>query len=80
MTHRAMDCREAVELLQDFLKQELTAERAAAVRAHLDRCTHCEGHACWERAFLAALRTAGRRECCPEALRAELLRRLRAGD
>ena len=31
MTEPRLDCREARELLQDFLKDELTAERAAAV-------------------------------------------------
>ena len=80
MTEPRLDCREARELLQDFLKDELTAERAAAVRAHLDRCRHCDGHACWERRFLEALQAAGRQECCPRALREALLRHLHPTD
>lgn len=77
MSGDAIDCRKAVALLQDYLKQELTPEHAAEVQAHLDRCGHCDDHARWERHFLAALTEATRKECCPARLRAELLRRIR---
>lgn len=78
MSDSRFDCGRALDLLQDFLKQELTPEVAAQVRTHLDRCGHCDDHAQWERHFLAAIEAAARGGKCPEAFRQDLLRRLRA--
>lgn len=70
-------CREAVALLDDWLKAELTPELAARVRDHFERCRPCFRHAEFERRFLEELEAAGRGELCPERLRAALLREIR---
>ena len=74
------DCREALELLADWLKQELTPEHAARVREHFERCRPCFQHAEFERRFLEELEAAGRCERCPERLREALRREIRGAD
>jgi anti-sigma factor (TIGR02949 family) len=74
----AIDCREAHARLQDFLKEELTQERAEEVAAHLERCRPCFKEARFEESFLLMLRTKTARTCCPHALRARILDALRA--
>jgi anti-sigma factor (TIGR02949 family) len=73
-----IDCHEAAARLQDFLKQELTPELAAEVRAHLDRCRPCFDHAKFEQSFLIMLETRARRCGCPDSLRARIVSTLRA--
>jgi len=73
-------CREAIALLEDWLKEELTPELAGRVRAHFDRCRPCFRHAEFERRFLAELEAAGRGERCPDQLRSDLLREIRGAD
>lgn len=36
-----IDCRKAMELLSDFLDDELTAELRQAIEQHLQRCHRC---------------------------------------
>ena len=72
-----IDCREAVQRLQDYLKQELTPELEAELRAHLERCRPCEGYARFEANFLLMLQTRGRRDSCPGKLRTRILALLR---
>jgi anti-sigma factor (TIGR02949 family) len=72
----SLECREAIARLQDYLKQELTPERAGELRAHLEHCRPCEGYARFERSFLEMLE-ARAHHCCPEELRARVLRDLR---
>ena len=74
----AIDCREARARLQDFLKEELTRERAAEVVAHLERCRHCFSESRFEASFLLMLRSKTRHTCCPNALRDRILDALRA--
>jgi anti-sigma factor (TIGR02949 family) len=74
----AIDCREARERLQDYLKEELTVERAAEVAAHLERCRHCFSQAKFEESFLLMLRIKSQRTCCPNALKERILAALRA--
>ena len=74
----AIDCREARDRLQDYLKEELTAERAAEVAAHLVRCRHCFSQAKFEESFLLMLKVKARGTCCPNALRERILAALRA--
>jgi anti-sigma factor (TIGR02949 family) len=74
-----LDCREALELLQDFLRQELTPEVEAAVTRHLAGCRPCLRHGEFERNFLAALERAVGRDRCPEAVRERILAGLREG-
>ncbi|HUR95764.1 MAG TPA: zf-HC2 domain-containing protein [Gemmatimonadales bacterium] len=74
----SIDCRQATARLHDFLKQELTPEVAADMRAHLDKCRPCFEHARFEQSFLAMLETRAERCSCPEALRARIVTVLRA--
>jgi anti-sigma factor (TIGR02949 family) len=72
-----LDCREAIARLQDYLKQELTPELEAEMRAHLDYCRPCLGYARFERSFLQMLEARARHCGCPDELRARVLRELR---
>jgi anti-sigma factor (TIGR02949 family) len=73
-----IDCREAAERLQDYLKRELTPEVEAAVRAHLERCSPCFSQARFEENFLLALERRARECGCPGSLRARIVSVLRA--
>jgi anti-sigma factor (TIGR02949 family) len=74
----AIDCREAKARLQDYLKQELTAETAAEVRAHLDRCRGCFTHARFEETLVILIEARARRDTCPGPLREKIVALLRA--
>jgi anti-sigma factor (TIGR02949 family) len=71
-----LDCREAVARLQDYLKHELTPERAEELKAHREYCRPCLGHARFEQRFLEMLEAKARRSCCPDELRARIMREL----
>jgi anti-sigma factor (TIGR02949 family) len=73
-----LDCEQALALLDDYLKRELTPELVAEVKVHLGRCQDCEGHARFEQSFLTMLETCARKETCPKELRARILAALRA--
>jgi anti-sigma factor (TIGR02949 family) len=73
-----IDCNEAMERLNDYLKKELTPDLATEIRQHLERCSPCFSHAKFEANFLALLETKGRREACPAKVRARILEALRA--
>jgi len=73
-----LDCEQALDHLQDYLKRELTPELVLEVRVHLDRCRDCAGYARFEERFLQMLETRARREICPKELRARILAALRA--
>ncbi len=73
-----IDCREAAARLQDYLKQELTPELAAEMRAHLERCRPCFAHARFEQRFLIMLESRARKCGCPGTLRARIESLLRA--
>jgi anti-sigma factor (TIGR02949 family) len=67
-----------LELLQDYLKHELTADLVGAFEEHLERCAPCFRSAAFERNFVALLSgriAAGTR--CPDALRARVVEALR---
>lgn len=72
MTDRRLGCREALALLQDYLKEELTEANRARVATHLAACGHCFQHAEFERNFLAAVERAARHIECPEAVVARI--------
>jgi anti-sigma factor (TIGR02949 family) len=74
-----MNCDEALALLQDYLKVELSADNQARVAQHLSACGHCFGHAQFERNFLTALERATRGIRCPDELVARILQVLRSG-
>ena len=64
-----IDCRQAAARLQDYLKQELTPELAAEMRAHLERCRPCFAHARFEQRFLIMLESRGGKIGWPGARR-----------
>ena len=73
-----LDCEQALDHLQDYLKRELTPELVAEVRVHLDACRDCAGYARFEESFLLMLETRARREICPQEVRERILKALRA--
>jgi len=74
-----IDCRTAVQQLWDYLDQELTAERMAEVRGHLERCRSCLPHHDYARTFLAALSKAREDDArAPDVLRRRVMDSLRA--
>jgi len=70
------DCTEARAALEEFLHNELCAEDAADVRAHLATCDECSAEHHVGEMLTAALQGACR-DRAPEELRAKLLASLR---
>jgi len=80
MNRAPMDCAEALDLLQDYLKEELDdASRDRLVR-HLAACGHCLQHEHFERNFLAALERATRDVRCPDEALARIREALRSAE
>ena len=73
-----LDCQEALDHLQDYLKRELTPELVSEVKTHLERCRDCSGYACFERSFLQLLERRAEKESCPKEVRARIVAALRA--
>jgi anti-sigma factor (TIGR02949 family) len=73
-----VDCREAMAKLHEYLKLELTPDRAAEVQQHLERCRPCFSQARFEENFLTMMESCGRRQTCPEKLRAKILAALKS--
>jgi len=80
MTPSSMDCTEALALLQDYLKQELTPASQDRLSRHLAACRHCLQHEHFERNFLAALERATRGVRCPDEAVARIREALRSAD
>lgn len=74
----AVDCREALAQLQDYLKHELTPESAQRIAEHLEYCRPCFTHLQYEQNFLVMLESKAGKQCCPERLRVKILSTLRA--
>jgi anti-sigma factor (TIGR02949 family) len=72
-----VDCVQAMTLLADYLKRELTPELTVEIRQHLEHCRGCFKHAQFEERFLVMLETRAARETCPAKLRARILEMLR---
>ena len=73
-----LNCEDAVAILWDYLDGELSPEREAAMRAHLEACRPCLQHHAFERAFLDAVATARTSDPAPPGLRARVTNMLRA--
>ena len=73
-----IDCREAKDRLQDYLKRELTPELADEVHQHLVRCRSCFGRARFEEALVQLVESRARQVTCPEELRQRICSLLRA--
>jgi hypothetical protein len=74
---RCMECKEVLVRLWEYLDEELRAEEAEAVAAHLGRCRDCYPAYCCDRALLELL--ARQRKTCsaPAALVMSIRIRLR---
>ena len=71
------ECAAAMRQLWEFLDGEMTPDRTAQMRQHIDECKRCFPHYDWEKAFLEAL-SCVRPDCCaPGSLRDRLERKLR---
>ena len=71
------NCVEALALLQDYLKQELTPELEDKITTHLQKCRHCFTHLQFERGFLEMLERKAKGQCCPDRLRQRILAEIR---
>lgn len=58
MHAHVLDCDALVAQLWEYLDRELSPERLRAVEAHLAECSQCTGHVTFERAVLAAIKSA----------------------
>lgn len=65
-------------LLWDYLDGELSIEREAAMRLHLEACRPCLEHQEFERAFLTAVAAARTADPASPALRRRVTDALRA--
>ncbi len=73
----AVNCEQALALLQDYLKQELTADVAGDIEAHIDSCRDCLSQASFERKFLTLLSARMASAACPRPLRERIMAALR---
>lgn len=73
-----LDCDAVMRQLWDYLDGEVTAEREAAIRAHLEVCQRCHPQYQFELAFQQALTATRRSHSRPESLRRNVLAALRA--
>jgi anti-sigma factor RsiW len=72
-TDRLMNCKEAIEVLADFLDQVLSSEVAAALEAHLRDCAPCRAYLATYRETRGLVGEAGRIEM-PAEMKARLRR------
>ena len=75
-----MDCSEALDLLQDYLKDELTPANQDRLARHLAACGHCLRHEHFERNFLAALVAGHPGVRCPDEAVARIRAALRSAE
>ena len=76
-TEVRMSCDEAVQLLWDYLDEELDEARRERVRVHLEECGHCRSQYTFEGAFLRAVDGLIDQPLETSALRARILKALR---
>jgi anti-sigma factor RsiW len=78
---RALMCRQAIELMSDYLEASLPEGDRARLEAHLSECPHCSEYLAQLRATIGALGTVGPDDLSPEAVDelVGLYRRWRAG-
>jgi anti-sigma factor (TIGR02949 family) len=78
MKPEMLDCDAVMRQLWDFLDGELTPDREAAIRAHLDVCKLCHPQHDFEKLFLRALSESRREHSSPEKIKDRVLAVLRA--
>ncbi len=69
----AIDCDEALELLHQYLKRQLTPDLAERVRAHIEKCRPCLSHSRFEANYLRMLEDKLRSATCPPDSRERIL-------
>ncbi len=76
MTDRpqTIDCQEVMERLYEYLDGELTSERAAEVKAHLEDCRQCTALSNFEETFIRFLEVRTRTRKAPEELKKRILK------
>ena len=67
------DCSEALALLQDYLKQELSPETVGRIERHFLSCLPCFRSRHFEERFIAMIAARTRGICAPEAVRDRVL-------
>jgi len=67
-----MDCREAIEYLEDFLEEKLGEGQASALEAHLNLCSGCAAEFHLQKEMKAAVRQMATRHAASPQLRASL--------
>ena len=72
-----IDCRSAMMQLYDYLDGELSPERMALIRAHLDDCRPCYAHAQFERDLLAIISGGWKDVAASKSLRERIQANLR---
>jgi len=72
-----VDCDEALDLLHEYLKQQLTPELEQRVREHIEMCRPCLTHSRFEASYLRMLDTGLRDLRCPQPCRERILEALR---
>lgn len=73
-----LDCETVMRQLWDYLDGELTPDRMAAMRAHIELCKRCHPQYEFERAFLDAVAATARAHSDPDRLRQKLAAALKA--
>lgn len=68
-----LDCESVMRQLWDYLDGELTPERMAQIRAHIEMCKRCYPQYEFERSFLDALAARQRSHSNPERLNRKLM-------
>jgi mycothiol system anti-sigma-R factor len=68
-----LDCDSVMRQLWDYLDGELTVDRKAAIRTHLELCRRCHPQYEFEQSFLDAIAASGPAHSNPDRLRARLL-------
>ncbi len=77
MSEERVNCREALEQLQDYLHREATPELARQIEHHLKVCAPCLSHARFEENFQALLGATASEIRCPDTLRQRICEALR---
>jgi mycothiol system anti-sigma-R factor len=68
-TAATLGCRDVADVLWEYLDDELGAERAAAVRAHLNACPPCRIRSGYAQSFLRAVEGVEGTDRAPDVLR-----------
>ncbi|MDE3053373.1 MAG: zf-HC2 domain-containing protein [Gemmatimonadota bacterium] len=73
-----LDCEAVMQQLWDYLDEELSPDRMAAIQSHLAMCARCYPQYEFERSFLTALDRAQQEHSDPAGLRDRVAGALRA--